>query len=59
MPYKSQAQRRFMYAAESRGDVAKGTASRWEDETKKKKLPEYVSAEAKRAALRKLAKGTK
>jgi len=32
-----------MYAAESRGDVPKGTAKRWEDETPKgKKLPEHV-----------------
>lgn len=54
MPYKSQAQRRFMYAAEARGDVEKGTAERWENETKKKKLPEYAS-EAKRRALSKLA----
>lgn len=53
MPYKSQAQRRFMYAAESRGDVEKGTAERWEKETKKKKLPEYAT-EAKRRALSKL-----
>lgn len=42
MPFKSKAQRRFMYAAEERGDVPKGTASRWEDATKGKKLPERV-----------------
>lgn len=41
MPYKSQAQRRFMYAAEARGEVPKGTADRWSKETKDiKSLPE-------------------
>ena len=45
MPYKSQAQRRFMYAAEERGDVEPGTASRWSKETKDiKGLPERVKA---------------
>jgi hypothetical protein len=43
MPFKSQAQRRFMFAAESRGEVPKGTAKRWAHETPKdKKLPERV-----------------
>lgn len=54
MPYKSQAQRRFMYAAEARGDVKKGTAGRWEQETTSTRLPEYVK-EAQRRALGKLA----
>ena len=45
MPYKSQAQRRYMYAAEERGDVEEGTASRWSKETKDiKGLPERVKA---------------
>lgn len=45
MPYKSQAQRRFMYAAEERGDVEEGTAARWSKETKNiKGLPERVKA---------------
>lgn len=53
MPYKSQAQRRFMYAAESRGDVSKGTAERWSAETpNEKKLPERVKA--KKAAYDRL-----
>ena len=43
MPFKSEAQRRFMYAAESRGDVPKGTAERWQKETKDKSLPEYIN----------------
>lgn len=42
MPFSSKAQRRFMYAAEARGDVPKGTASRWEKHTKNKNLPEHV-----------------
>lgn len=45
MPFKSQAQRRFMYAAEERGDVEPGTAKRWAKETKDiKGLPERVKA---------------
>lgn len=42
MPFKSKAQRRFMYAAESRGEIPKGTAARWEKHTKNKSLPEHV-----------------
>lgn len=43
MPFKSKAQQRFMFAAESRGEVPKGTASRWAHHTKSiKKLPEKV-----------------
>ena len=45
MPSKSKAQQRFMYAAEERGDVEEGTASRWSKETKDiKGLPERVKA---------------
>ncbi len=45
MPYKSQSQQRYMYAAEERGDVEEGTASRWSKETKDiKGLPERVKA---------------
>lgn len=41
MPFKSKAQQRFMFAAEDRGDISKGTASRWAKETPNmKKLPE-------------------
>lgn len=47
MPFRSQAQRKFMYAAETRGDVPKGTADRWQDETPKgKSLPERLSKKA-------------
>lgn len=41
MPFKSKAQQRWMYAAEARGEVPKGTASEWESETHGK-LPERV-----------------
>ena len=40
MPFKSEAQRRWMFAAESRGELPKGTAKRWAHETGNKKLPE-------------------
>jgi len=43
MPFKSQAQRKFFYAAEDRGELPEGTAERWEKHTPKgKKLPEHV-----------------
>lgn len=41
MPFKSKAQQRFMFAAEDRGEVPKGTAKRWAHHTKDiKRLPE-------------------
>lgn len=46
MPFKSQAQRRFMYGAEARGEVPKGTASEWEKATPSGKLPERVHKKA-------------
>lgn len=49
MPFKSEAQRRFFHAAEARGELPKGTAARWEDETpkaKRKRLPMHVKKTA-------------
>ena len=46
MPLKSKAQQRFLFAAEARGEVPKGTAEKFVAETPKgklKRLPEYVS----------------
>lgn len=41
MPFKSRRQARFMFAAEDRGELSKGTAMRWAHETKSiKRLPE-------------------
>ena len=43
MPFKSKSQQRFMFAAEERGDVPKGTAEEWAHKTKDiKALPEHV-----------------
>lgn len=43
MPFKSKAQQKFMFAAQARGDVPKGTAEKFAAETKSiKKLPETV-----------------
>lgn len=40
-PFRSKRQMRFMFAAEARGDIPKGTARRWAHKTKSiKKLPE-------------------
>ena len=48
MPFKSKAQQRFMFAAESRGDVPKGTARRWAHHTKSiKSLPEHAKKKKK------------
>lgn len=44
MPFKSRAQQKFMFAAESRGELPKGTAERWAHHTNNiKALPEHVA----------------
>jgi len=44
-PFKSKAQQRWMFAAQSRGEVPKGTAERWARHTKDiKSLPEKKAA---------------
>lgn len=49
MPFKSKAQQRFLFAAEARGDVPKGTAKKWAEHTKNiKKLPEHVPSKKKK-----------
>lgn len=41
MPFKSQRQRKFMFAAQKRGEIPKGTAERWAKHTPSiKALPE-------------------
>jgi hypothetical protein len=57
MPFKSEAQRRFMYAAEARGEVPEGTAARWQKHTKAKRLPEYAEQDEK--AMRRLRRARK
>lgn len=48
MPFKSEAQRRKFHAMESRGELPKGTAERWEKETPKgAKLPERIGPKKK------------
>lgn len=43
MPFKSKAQQKWMFAAEARGDVPKGTAKEWAHKTKNiKRLPKKV-----------------
>lgn len=57
MPFKSEAQRKFMFAAQSRGELPKGTAEKWAKETPKgKKLPEYASQDEKQLRRLKRAK---
>ena len=58
MPFKSKAQQRFMFAAEERGDVPKGTAEEWAHKTKNiKKLPEHKkkASEIAEQVMRKVA----
>lgn len=44
MPFKSQAQRKWMFAAADRGDIPKDIPMRWAKETKNmKKLPEKLT----------------
>ena len=55
MPFKSKAQQRFMFAAEKRGDVPKGTAGEWARASGKKPggikaLPEKVKKTAEEMA---------
>lgn len=51
MPFKSDAQRKWMFAAEDRGEVKPGTAKRWAKETPNiKDLPERVKKSEKQAA---------
>lgn len=43
MPFKSKAQQRWMFAAESRGEVPQGTAEKWAKHTPNiKELPEKI-----------------
>lgn len=49
MPFKSKAQQRFMFAAEKRGDIPKGTAKRWAEHTPNiKDLPERKKKKSKK-----------
>lgn len=41
MPFKSKSQQKWMFAAEARGEIKKGTAKRWAKHTPSiKELPE-------------------
>jgi hypothetical protein len=42
MPFKSQAQRRFMHAAEDRGDIKPSTVKEFDEASKGKKIPERL-----------------
>lgn len=56
MPFKSKAQQRFMFAAEARGELPKGTAEKWAKKTRGlKALPEYAPQQDE-LRLRKLRK---
>ena len=45
MPYRSQAQRRFMHAAMDRGDIKPSVVKEYDEASKgQKKLPEHVTS---------------
>jgi len=48
MPYKSDAQRRYMHAAATRGDISQATVAEFDKASKGKKLPERVSSRSAR-----------
>lgn len=50
MPFKSKAQQRYMFAAEARGEIKKGTAEKWAKHTKNiKSLPARVKGSKKKS----------
>ena len=63
MSFKSRAQQKWMFAAEARGEVKKGTAERWAKHTSsikslparvgKKKMPKKVAKAMKKASYKK------
>ena len=42
MPYKSDAQRKYFHAAESRGDISKSTVDEFDQASRRKQLPGKV-----------------
>jgi len=54
MPYKSEAQRRYMHAAADRGEIARKVVAEFDRETGKRKLP--ASLKASKAIAHRLAK---
>ena len=51
IPFKSKSQARYFFAAESRGDLPKGTAERWAHHTKSiKALPDHVDGKKEKKA---------
>ena len=60
MPLKSRAQMKYLFAAQARGEIPKGTAEKFVKETPKSKLaalPEYKRQDEK--TMRKLGKAKK
>lgn len=58
MPFKSKAQQRYMFAAEARHELPKGTAERWAHHTPDiKSLPQHVKKKNKRSKRASVAPG--
>jgi hypothetical protein len=54
MPFKSKAQMKWMFAAEKRDEVKKGTAKRWAEHTPNlKKLPNKIGKAMKKKKKKK------
>lgn len=56
MPYKSNAQRKYFHAAESRGEISPKTVKEFDKASKGKKLPEHVKG-SKFSKLKKMWSG--
>lgn len=54
MPFKSQQQRKWMFAAEDRGEVPKGTAEKWAKDTPNMEdLPKRAAKKVNTKAVKK------
>lgn len=57
MPYKSDSQRRFFHAAESRGEISHKTVKEFDQASKGLSLPEAIKKKKKDEHMKKLYQG--
>lgn len=53
MPFKSEAQKKKMYALAAEGKISPATLKEWEDATKGSRLPDHTTQKAKKTKIRK------
>lgn len=57
MPFKSKSQQKWMFAAQERGELPKGTAERWASETSNiEKLPNKLKNKKREMMKKKISK---